>query len=206
MEDKDTDSVSLRNVDVKLKQDEYVLSAEDLAWADSCLNADIELSETNMDLLKEALLDILDQHSELLAPSANEDDNSNDINDPRIISSVADEETSLNDHLEEEITDVLYSLKQQPFLPNYNDEMMKIQFSDDDDGDGFVLSETMIEPLCDDIFKVWDLDISDEEDELEQQLKEALCLNPGTKVVKKKGLEMESVDSLVESIADLCLK
>lgn len=211
MEDNDTDSLIFNNVDTKLKLDEDFLSAEDLAWADSCLNADIELSETNMDSLKEALLDILDQHSELLAPSANKHVNSDDINDPKSLPSVADEgtshtaETNINDHLEEEFTDVLFSLKQQPFLPNYKDEMMNIQYSDDDDA-GFVLSETVVEPVSDDIFKVWDLDIPVEEDELDKQLKEALTSNAGTRVSGKKGLEAEYLDSLVQSIADLSLK
>nr|XP_043629659.1 uncharacterized protein LOC122600945 [Erigeron canadensis] len=218
MEDADANSFILKHVDTKRKQDQDVLSAEDFAWADSCLNADPDISETSMESVREALLNILDLHSEMIhEPSTNEQDNASHIDELENLPSFTDEgpsetaETSNNDHLEEEkIVDVLSSLKQQPFLPNYKDEMLKTQFSDDNDDDlGFVFSEfAMDQPLSDNIFKVWDLDIPvEEEDELDTQLKEALSSNAGTRVLpRRKGLDIESVDSLVESIADLSLK
>ncbi|XP_071692065.1 uncharacterized protein [Rutidosis leptorrhynchoides] len=210
MEDNYMDSSTIGNVDSKVKHDEHVLSAEDLAWADSLLNSDIEQSEINMDILKEDLLDILDQHSEFIAPSENVHVKSNGTKPPKNSPSVVDEETSINNNSEdEEVTDVLHSLKQQPFLPNYKDEVMNIQYLDDDSDDdaGFVLAQSVIEPLSDDIFKVWDLGIPAEEDELDKQLKEALSEDDaGTKVTKKKGLKLESLDSLIDSIADLSLK
>lgn len=217
MEDNET-SLILKNVNDNQteNQNQDVLSPEDFAWADSCLIEDPEISETNMNSLKEALLDILDQHSEIFGTSSNYFDNSYDVTDPDNLTSVVEEgtshtaETSIVGELEEETEeshDVLSIFKQQPFLPTYNDEMMNVQYSDNDDDDGFVLSEMVTEPLCDDIFKVWDLDIQvEEEDELDIQLKEALSSNAGTRVPKKKGLKLESVDSLVASIAELSIK
>ncbi|XP_024995131.1 uncharacterized protein LOC112528346 [Cynara cardunculus var. scolymus] len=205
MEDNGATSLVLKNVNAKQKQDQDILSAEDLAWADSCLIEDPEISETNMDSLKEALLDILG----ILGPSANERHDSNDATDPENFPVVIEEgtsdttDTNMDEHPEDEIPDMLSSLK-QPFLPNYNDEMMNVQYSDsdhdddDDDDAGFVM-----EPPSGDIFKVWDLDIPVEEDGLVKQLKDALSSNAATGI---KGLKVESLDSLVESIADLSLK
>ncbi|KAJ0693130.1 hypothetical protein HanPI659440_Chr15g0593671 [Helianthus annuus] len=188
------------------------LSAEDLAWADSCLIEDPDISETNMDSLKEALLQILDQHSETHSTSANEHgNNSNDKIDPENSHFVLEEEVtshaagkSVDQDVEQESYDAVSILKKQPFLPNFHDEMMNMQYSDDvDDDAGFLVSEFVTEPLPDeDIFKVWDLDIPVEEDELVKELKEALSSDAD----KAKGLKTESVDRLVESIADLSIK
>ncbi|KAI3717336.1 hypothetical protein L1987_68898 [Smallanthus sonchifolius] len=214
MEDNDTDSLIIKNLDAKQKHDQDTLSAEDFAWADSCLIEDPEISETNMDSLKEALLHILDQHTEILGASADEQGNSNDKIDPKNSHLVIEEvtshtaEKSVDQDLEQESHDAISILKKQPFLPNFNDDMMNIQYSDDDDDAGFVLSQFVTEPRSDeDIFKVWDLDIPVEEDELGKQLKEALSSDADkTRAPKKKGLKMESLDSLVESIADLSIK
>ncbi|KAI3728875.1 hypothetical protein L6452_17520 [Arctium lappa] len=206
MEDNGTTSL-LKNANAKQKQGQDTLSAEDLAWADSCLIEDPEISETNMDSLKEALLDIFG----ILGPSANERHDSNDVTDPENFPAVVEEgtsdtaDTSMDEHPEDEIPDMLSSLK-QPFLPNYNDEMMNVQYSDsdaDDDDAGFTFSDFVMEPPSGDIFKVWDLDIPVEEDGLVKQLKEALSSNAGNGI---KGLKVESLDSLVEGIADLSLK
>ncbi|KAI3824773.1 hypothetical protein L1987_06244 [Smallanthus sonchifolius] len=214
MEDNDTDSLIFKNVDTKQNHDQDTLSAEDLAWADSCLIEDPEISETNMDSLNEALLYILDQHSEIHGASANEQANSNDKIDPENSHLVIEEvtshtaEKSVDQDVKQESHDAISILKKQPFLPNFNDDMMNIQYSDDDDDAGFVLSEFVTEPRSDeDIFKVWDLDIPVEEDELDKQLKEALSSDAdNTRAPKMKGLKMESLDSLVESIADLSIK
>ncbi|XP_076900074.1 uncharacterized protein LOC143554103 [Bidens hawaiensis] len=200
MEDNDMNSFIFKSVDTKQKQDQDALSAEDLAWADSCLIQDPEISEKNMDSLKEALLQILDQHSEIHGLP-------NDQTAPENLHSVMEEEVtshaagkSVDQDVEQESYDVLSILKKQPFLPNYHDEMMNFQFPNDGDDDmGFLVSE-FVEPLPDeDIFKVWDLDIpvEDDEDELDidKQLKKALSSNAD-----------DAVDSLVESIADLSIK
>ncbi|KAD7478968.1 hypothetical protein R6Q59_012521 [Mikania micrantha] len=214
MEDNDTDSLIFEHADTKQKHDQDILSAEDLAWADSCLIEDPEISDSNMDSLKEALLHILDQHSEIHAPTAYEQGNSNDKIADESSHTVTEEVTShvaeknVEQDLEQQSHDVLSIIKKQPFLPNFHDEMMNIQYSNDDDV-GFVLSESVTEPLSDeDIFKVWDLDIPvEEEDELDKQLKEALSSDADPiRVPKTKGLKMESLDSLVESIADLSIK
>ncbi|GKB74883.1 hypothetical protein Tco_0936295 [Tanacetum coccineum] len=262
MDDDDTTSLFLENVNAKQQEDQDVLSAEDFAWADSCLIEDPEISEANMNSLKEALLDILDLHTEMLGnPSINKQDTSNGITDPQNFSSVMEEgtsytaetsidknlpflmedgisytgetsinehfpfimeegssytaetsigehfpfvmeegtsytgetstrkhaplvldegtsytaETSVDEHLEQQSYDVMSVLKQQPFLPNYNDEMMKIQYSEADDL-GFVLSEVVTEPLSDDIFKVWDLD-TQQKNELDKVTNDALSFD-----------------------------
>ncbi|KAI3502295.1 hypothetical protein L1887_30328 [Cichorium endivia] len=203
MDQNDETALSLKDVDSKQKEDQDVLSAEDLAWVNSCLIEDPEISETKMDSLKEALLNILDQHSEVFSPYAKEPDNSNDIIDLENSPSAIEEEVDTNGHSGDESFDVLSPLK-HPFLPNFNDEMMKIENSDSDSDSnsdlGFRVSELVMEPESKDIFKVWELDIPIEEDGLVKELKEALSEN-GTK-----GLKMESIDSLVESIADLSIK
>ncbi|KAK1422928.1 hypothetical protein QVD17_18218 [Tagetes erecta] len=209
MEYYDPNSHIFKNVDTELTHDQDILSAEDLAWADSCLIQDPEISETNMDSLKEALLHILDQHCEIHSPPANEQGNLNDETDPdNSYSEMHTAEESVDQELEQENYDAISILKKQPFLPNFNDEMMNVQYSDDDDDVGFVASESVMEPQSDeDIFKVWDLETRAEEDELDKQLKEALSSNADdTRARKMKGLKVESLDSLVESIADLSIK
>ncbi|KAK9064428.1 hypothetical protein SSX86_015810 [Deinandra increscens subsp. villosa] len=236
MEDNEINALISKNVDTKQKHDQDILSAEDLAWADSCLIGDPEISETNMESLREALLHILDQHSEINIPSANEQGNSNDKTAPENSHLVIEEvtshaaEKSVDQDSKQENHDVLSVLKKQPFLPNFNDEMMNAQYSDGDDV-GFVLSESVTEPRSDeDIFKVWDLAITVEEDDIDKQLKEALSSYANdtrvveedgldkqlkealssyandTRVPKTEGFTMESLDSLVESIADLSIK
>lgn len=203
-EDDDTYAFILKCVGTEQTHDQDILSAEDLAWADSCLIQDPEISETNMDSLKEALLHILDQHSEINAPAANEQGNSNDKTDPdNSHSEMRNAEESVDQNSEQESYDAVSILKKQPFLPNFNDEMMNVQYSDDD-----VVSEFVTEPQSDaGIFKVWDLETPAEEDELDKQLKEALSTNADDIQARKtKGLKVESLDSLVESISDLSIK
>ncbi|KAJ9549255.1 hypothetical protein OSB04_021798 [Centaurea solstitialis] len=197
MGDNGATSLVLKNVKAKQKQDQDTLSAEDLAWADSCLIEDPEMSETNMDSIKEALLDILG----ILGPSTNEQDNPKDVTSPQNFPAVVEEGTSetadssMDEHPEDEIPDMLSPLK-QPFLPNYNDEMMNVQYSDsDDDVVGFTFSDSVTEPPSGDIFKVWDLDIPVEEDGLVKELKEALSSDAATGM---KGVKRETLDSLVE--------
>ncbi|KAL7608705.1 uncharacterized protein LOC111904335 [Lactuca sativa] len=213
MEDNDETALGLQDVYSKQNQDQDELSAEDLAWVNSCLIEEPEISKTNIDSLKEALLSILDHHSEIFSPYENELelDNSNDIIDPENSPSPTEEVTDANgDSGDDESCDVLSPLN-HPFLPNFNDEMMKIEYSDSDSGSdsdlGFRVSELVMEPESEDIFKVWELDIPVEEDELVKELKEALSENDATsRVPRMKSLKIESLDSLVESIADLSLK
>ncbi|XP_076942459.1 uncharacterized protein LOC143612332 [Bidens hawaiensis] len=200
MEDNDMDSFIFKSVDTNQKQDQGTLSAEDLAWADSCLIQDPEITETNMDSLKEALLQILDQHSEIhdLPNDQTAPENAHSATEEEVTSHAA--ENSVDQDLEQESYDVLSILKKQPFLPNYHDEMMNFQFPDDSDDDMVFLVSEFVEPLSDeDIFKVWDLDIPVEEDEdeldIDKQLKKALSSDAD-----------DTVDSLVESIAELSIK
>lgn len=94
-----------------------------------------------------------------------------------------------------------------PFLPTYNDGMKEPETSTNSS------SLYDIEPATDDIFRVWDLDVPVEEDELAKLLKKALEeSSPQSKSstldesVTWKDFEQESVDDLIAGIADLSLK
>ncbi|KAL4569752.1 hypothetical protein LXL04_025395 [Taraxacum kok-saghyz] len=162
-----------------------------------------------MDSLKEALLNILDLHSEIFTPFENKQDNSNDEIAPEIPPPAVQEEPEKDGESDDESSDVLSPLS-HPFLPNFNDEMMKVEYSDSDsdsdDDMGLRIPELAMEPESEGIFKVWELDIpveEEEEDELVKELEEALS---GGRVPKRKDLKLESVDSLIDNLADLSIK
>lgn len=75
---------------------------------------------------------------------------------------------------------------------------------------GFTASDT--EPSTEDVFKVWDLGIPDEEDELIKQLNKALAENPAQSTPSSsddpgagKNLKEESLGILIHGISDLSL-
>ena len=75
---------------------------------------------------------------------------------------------------------------------------------------GFTASD--IEPSTEDVFKVWDLGIPDEEDELIKQLNKALTENPAQSTPSSdddpaagKNLKEESLDTSIHGISDLSL-
>ncbi|GMH23597.1 hypothetical protein Nepgr_025440 [Nepenthes gracilis] len=87
------------------------------------------------------------------------------------------------------------------FQPNYNDEMPGTETSDL--GLDMGLSFYELELSSDQIFKVWDLGISDEEDDFTKQLNKALSESSSQTV--RATSEDESLDGLIAGISDLSL-
>lgn len=180
-----------------------VLSPEDIAWADSCLVKDPESSDSSWNSFKDALLDILSPQPVPLdysaagvnsfvrndmetLPSSVDVEADNDIIPSHEDAERRDEE---KDVPENQKTDAFY---RNAFLPNYNDELKESR--NIDIGLDPVHEAHAMEPSTDDIFKVWDLNIPDEEDEFIKMLKRETAESP-----------LESVDDLIAGIADLAL-
>ncbi|GMP37742.1 hypothetical protein CsSME_00009300 [Camellia sinensis var. sinensis] len=213
---------------VESKQGGDALSPEDVAWADSCLIKDSEISDGNWDSLKAALLNCLDittsQHDSLGFSAAGSDgftggtdfeslpsieeaqtppnlgrtvDNDDDNDDDDDVLHNEVEENS-DDYIVLNKVDKLKSRTKlgNPFLPNYSEVVKEIENTDLGLDLGFPVFER--ESLGADIFRVWDLDIPDEEDgELVKQLKKAL--------VESSVRSMPSLDDLIAGISDLSL-
>ncbi|KAJ6346091.1 hypothetical protein OIU78_008680 [Salix suchowensis] len=151
------------------------LSPEDVAWVDSCLVNDREISDGDWSSLKDVLVEILSLQPE-----------SHDSSEPG--------------------TDDLPRAADVLMLPS--DEAVNLQSSvvTDYEVEDMIRSHQLRISL-----KVWDLDIPDEEDELVKQLNKALSENPAQSTPPSddsgvlKDLKEESLDSLINSIADLSL-
>uniref|UniRef100_A0A6N2L6U6 Uncharacterized protein n=1 Tax=Salix viminalis TaxID=40686 RepID=A0A6N2L6U6_SALVM len=209
------------------------LSPEDVAWVDSCLVNDREISDGDWSSLKdpeshdssEPGTDDLPRAADVLMVPSDEAVNLQSS----VVTDYEVEVATINKELEmkskgfpiNEETDVSPS---QLFQGEFSETSLKHAFSpnykEDDDfkmsppvGSGLDLafSGYDTEPSTEDIFKVWDLDIPDEEDELVKQLNKALSENPAQSTAPSddsgvlKDLKEESLDSLINSIADLSL-
>ncbi|KAJ6368731.1 hypothetical protein OIU78_001163 [Salix suchowensis] len=94
---------------------------------------------------------------------------------------------------------------------NEAENLQSLVVTDDEDLDmGFAASDT--EPSTEDDFKVWDLGIPDEEDELIKQLNKVLAENPAQSTPSSsddpgagKDLKEESLGILIHGISDLSL-
>lgn len=170
--------------------DEDVTNPEDLAWADSCLEInDLDLSKTDWNSMKDALLEILNPESDPLSSSAAGSEYFSKETDDHMILSSSDEpeiaqlsERTVDDpismHKEEvadknkipqneEGTSSTSCVKEHlvnPFLPNYKDDILVVGGTDSREDFGFLGYE--METTSVDIFKVWDLAIPAEEGEL----------------------------------------
>ncbi|XP_057788487.1 uncharacterized protein LOC131005501 [Salvia miltiorrhiza] len=87
------------------------------------------------------------------------------------------------------------------FLPTYDEKLKDLRLSDPEVD--FVFQESKSEQSTDDIFKIWDLDGTPEENDLVNQLNRALAGNPAPPFLDDSGAG--SVDDLVSGIADLSL-
>ncbi|CAK7329610.1 unnamed protein product [Dovyalis caffra] len=235
-------SISSVHVDsLESNQNGDALSLEDVAWVDSCLVKDPEISDGDWSSLKDVLLEILSLQPEshdssesgiddlprgadvLMLPS-NEAGNlqSSVVTDNEVATINEELQMKSNGFPTNEETDVSSS---QIFQGDFSETSLKHAFSsnykEDDDSKmslavdsgldmGFSASD--IEPSTEDIFKVWDLGILDEEDELVKQLNEALCENPAQSTSPSsddsgvlKDLKEESLNALINGIADLSL-
>ena len=214
-------------------QNGNVGSPEDIAWVDSCLIKESDISDDHWNSLKAALVEILNSHSESLGSSSGVDNGLHLYQETDTEIHPSSEETELN-HIAirealETIHDVQtnddipiskeskddndlesFTFKGNPFLPGYNDDFGVTE--------NLELGVDMkswaheVKPPTEDIFRVWNLELPEEEDELVKQLNNALeeglpqslpSSFPDSDALKN--LEETSVDDLVAGIADLSL-
>ncbi|PRQ24025.1 hypothetical protein RchiOBHm_Chr6g0267851 [Rosa chinensis] len=204
-------------------------SPEDIAWVDSCLIKESDISDDNWNSLKAALVEILDSHPESLGSSSgisNELHGETDIEihpsseetEPNRFS-IREELETLNDDVQTNdniaISKKAYDLQSftfegNPFLPGYKDELgvtENLELGVNKDS-----WAPEIEPSTEDIFKVWNLEVPEEEDELVKQLNNALeevlpqsLPSSFADSDAHKNLEETSVNDLIAGIADLSL-
>lgn len=233
-------SLFTESLDSNLNGD--VLSAEDLAWVDSCLVKDLEVPDGNWDALRDALIEIVDLLPEAVSNSSSGIDGPSvgtDIEMHRPDEEAETAQSQKNDHdvvtaKEEsetnndiyptnkktaipvsklfESVDTIDSFKGNPFLPSYKEG--ESESVNEAIALGADLNSLLIEtePSSERIFKVWDLGVPDEEDELITQLNKALA---GTSSGSGhsgfddsgtwKDMKDESLNSLIAGIADLSL-
>lgn len=225
-----------------------VLSPEDLAWVDSCLVKDAEVSDSGWNALKDALLEIVSSEPGSLSYSAAGSGSSREtdimIHTPSKVAETA-QFPVLNDDdgvvpilVESETNSDSYPINQDngisvsqnfpgddvtetfvgdPFLPSYTEgkEIYKDDQKDSETiGSGHDLdpSAVELEPLPEDIFKVWDLGVSAKEEELFTQLNNTLSetsfqFTPSASDDSGtwKDLKDDSLNNLIAGIADLSL-
>lgn len=209
-----------------------VVSAEDIAWVDSCLVKDPENSNGNWDSLKDVLLEILSSQSESFNSSASVSDGFPEGIDVEILPSIEEAETMqfqgrtendlvlINEEAKTDSYDFPIMLKNDtlqslafegnPFLPTYTEGLKESKGVESKLDLGSSAYE--MEPSTENIFRVWDLDIPAEEDELNKQLIKALTESslesiPSTSNDSEawKDLEEEPLDNLIAGMADLSL-
>ncbi|XWS40105.1 hypothetical protein CRYUN_Cryun18bG0111400 [Craigia yunnanensis] len=219
------------------------LSAEDLAWVDSCLITDTETLESNWTSLKDVFLEIIGDQPESLdspatgsngfaggtvikiVPSIEEAEaasySGRTDDDPVVIPINGDTEANTNgipikwrtsflsQFFQEDSTE---TFRGDPFLPTYKEDESRGEAIDL----GLELSLSVAEtnsPTVD-IFRVWDLDIPAEEDDLIKQLNKAIAETETSfqsmpsvfdDSTAWKDLKDEPVDNLIAGIADLSL-
>ncbi|KAM7485019.1 hypothetical protein LguiA_001028 [Lonicera macranthoides] len=215
------------------KQNEDTVSHEDLAWADSCLIKDPDISGTNWDSLIEALLDVASYQTDSIGLTPAKRDISSWGTDMQILHSSQEAGTSrdtertaqINEEEEVEKKGDEYLTEEKnvnlgrrsevenAFRPTYKGEMRGIEISDSDSELSFP-AFGIEEESIDDIFKVLDLEIpdDDEDDEFIKQLKKALLQSSLPPIPYTyddsgvwKGLKDESLDDLVNGIEGLSL-
>ncbi|XP_028105377.1 uncharacterized protein LOC114304332 isoform X2 [Camellia sinensis] len=185
---------------VESKQGGDALSPEDVAWADSCLIKDSEISDAGSDGFTggtdfESLPSIEEAQTPPHLGRTVDNDDDNDDDDDVLHNEV---EENSDDYIVLNKVDKLKSRTKlgNPFLPNYSEDVKEIENTDLGLDLGFPVFER--ESLGADIFRVWDLDIPDEEDgELVKQLNKAL--------VESSVRSMPSLDDLIAGISDLSL-
>ncbi|KAK2978286.1 hypothetical protein RJ640_017137 [Escallonia rubra] len=118
---------------------------------------------------------------------------------------------SSDDHLsDEKETSWSRSNLENVFLPTYREDQRETEGSDAEGDWGF--QSSVVEPSTEDIFKVWDLKIPAEEDELFEQLKKAFSESHSQPTPPTsddsgvwKGPKEHSLDDLISGFTDLSL-
>ncbi|PON99897.1 hypothetical protein TorRG33x02_043150 [Trema orientale] len=216
------------------------LSPEDIAWVDSCLIKESEVSEGEWNSMTDALLEILSSQAGLYddSVSVSEGRPQEDVEmltssesaetdrvlgmgiateefpkTPQNLLSISEEAESSSDKSPIKEVNDLQSLAfvGNPFLPSYIEGLNETQTDGLETDPGSSVGE--IEPLAGDIFRVWDLSIPAEENELDKQLNKILEENdPESKPSAfdgsglQKDLKEESLDDIIAAIADISLK
>lgn len=203
-----------------------VHSPEDVTWADSCLTKDPEALENGWNSLRGALLETLISQPD---SSAHEMDNAHESNKMEVFSlsegtgdvpnlekaTTADGKTSelsSSDSSSGENTGRFWSRHNldDVFLHTYNENLRELGTSDPEVD--MVLQTFKLDEPKDDIFKIWDLDVPPEEDDLIKQLNEALAgssLDPNPSVSNEfkawKNLKDAPLEDLITGINELSL-
>ncbi|XP_007042029.2 PREDICTED: uncharacterized protein LOC18607691 [Theobroma cacao] len=194
-------SVILESLESTQKGDK--LSAEDLAWVDSCLISDTEILERNWTSFKDVLLEIIGDQPESLDSSATGSDGFAGGTEIKIVPSTEEAETAkysrrtdddlvvipINGDSETNTDgdpikrtafrsrvlqeDSTETFRGDPFLPTYNEDERRGEAIDL--GLELSLSADETNSSMVDIFRVWDLDIPAEEDGLIKQLNKAIA-------------------------------
>lgn len=229
------DMRSLRIDFPKPDQNGDALSPEDVAWADYCLIKDLDASDIGWDSLKRAFSEIIDLQSYIDLSSVAENGADMKTTQAEIPCSIGDSEDlqgALNGigHMYEDMessntltnNDANLSaenleLPMHPeshlgnaFRPDFKDEIPAIEPIDPDFDPDFSVVD--LEVPFDGIFRVWDLDTPNEEDELTVQLKKAIAgsasstSHPVHDVLPKwNNLADMTVDDLTAGLAHLSL-
>ncbi|XP_022726383.1 uncharacterized protein LOC111282536 [Durio zibethinus] len=216
------------------------LSDEDLAWVNSCLVTDTEILERNWTSFKDVLLEIIGDQPESLDSSATGSDGFAGGTEIKIVPSIEEAKTAyysgrtddnlvvipINGDTETNTNNVpikwTHNLLQfykedssetflgDPFLSTYNEDERKGAAIDL--GLQLSLSTEETNGSTVDIFRVWDLDIPVEEDDLIKQLNKAIAETSFQSMPSAfddstawKDLKDEPLDDLVAGIADLSL-
>lgn len=208
-----------------------VLSPEEDAWVDSCLIKDTEISDGSWDSLKDALLEIVSSQPKLFNSSAAVGEGFPEGTDVEILPSWEQAETvqfqrrtddviPLVSQEEERDGDSIpvtlkknswaLSFEGNPFLPTYTESLKESA--------SIAPKLDLGSPACEmelsteDIFRVWDLNIPAEDDELGKQLDKALVessLESTPSAFNDSGvwkdLEENSLENIVACLADLSL-
>lgn len=170
---------------------EETLSPADVAWADSCLSKDVGALDTDWSSVKDSLMEILtSQPQSGRQPTVNENllpresvrnlgfdrrydqdedliDEDHDIGDAQSIEISEDNEGYLAFGNKNGRARGRSRFDSNVFRPNYTEEIGKVKHL----SFGMALSLTTyeVEPLSEDIFKVWDLGIANELDDFTKE-------------------------------------
>ncbi|GMJ00598.1 hypothetical protein like AT4G38980 [Hibiscus trionum] len=221
------------------QQQEEKLSDEDLAWVNSCLVTDTEILESNWTSFKDVLLEIIGDQPETLDSSVTRSNENVGGTEISIVPSIEEEETAnylgrtddnllivpingdnetntgnipirkrtgtMQQYLKDGSSE---TFRGDPFRPTYKEEERKDNVVDV--GIQSILSAEEMNSSTVDIFRVWDLDILDEEDDLLKELNKVAAETTPMPLAFDgsaawKDLEDEPLDNIIAGIAGLSL-
>lgn len=184
------------------------LSPEDVAWIDSCLIKEPEISATKWDSMKVTLSKTLSSETGFHEENEAEEMVVEEPNQLRKLDAASEDtpsKTPLNlSPDEEEVNDQRpLSFHRNPFLPSYSEESepeAETVASLRSDPESAV--DVTEPPNGDEIFRVWDLNVPAEENELGVQLKNVLA---GDASVAREDLGSVSIDDVIDRVSKISL-